>query len=55
MLVKKAEERGLQISQFREPDMNNALTAITLEPGDRSRRLCRGLGLALPETESMSA
>jgi len=46
-LAERARERGVQYAPFREPDAGNTLTAIALEPGPRTRRLCRGLRLAL--------
>lgn len=42
-LVHKAEARGLRFSIFREPDMNNALTAVAFEPA--AKQLCRPLSL----------
>lgn len=44
-LVDKASRRGILVSLFREPDRNNELTAIALEP--KGRQLCRNLPLAL--------
>lgn len=46
-LADKADDLDLKLSVFREPDLGNALTAIALEPGPRSRKLCRNLPLAL--------
>ena len=46
-LADKADDLDLKLSLFREPDLGNALTAIALEPGPRSQRLCRNLPLAL--------
>jgi len=40
-----AEERGLRISAFEEPDLNDAVTALALEP--KARKLLRGLPRAL--------
>lgn len=51
-LIEKAHLRGITISIFREPDINNQVTAITMEPTDKSRRLCSGLPCALKEYES---
>lgn len=48
-LIKKAEEKGIKVSIFREPDINNAITAIALEPSDATRRMTSSLPLALKE------
>jgi len=45
MLIEKAEMRGIRYSIFREPDMDDALTAVVLEP--EAGRLCRNLPLTL--------
>lgn len=44
-LINRAERRGVRFSLFREPDRDDELTAIALEPA--ARRLCQGLPLAL--------
>ena len=46
-LADRADDLGLKLSLFREPDLGDALTAIALQPGPRSQRLCRNLPLAL--------
>ncbi len=46
-LNRKAMKRGLATTAFYEPDLNGSLTAIALEPGEQSRRLCRGLPLTI--------
>ena len=48
-LIKKAKERGIKVSVFREPDIDNEITAIALEPSDATRRLTSSLPLALKE------
>jgi len=48
-LIKKAKEKDIKMSIFREPDINNAITAITLEPSDATRKLTSSLPLALKE------
>lgn len=45
-LADKADDQDLRLSSFREPDLDNAMTALALEPGLVSRRLCRNLPLA---------
>ena len=51
-LIEKAHSRRIVISLFREPDIDNQITAIAMEPSDESRRLCRGIPCALKEIES---
>ena len=46
-LIEKAERRGITYAVFREPYLENRVTAVALEPGDTGRRLCSGLPLAL--------
>lgn len=46
-VLRLAGERGIRVSVFREPDLGDAVTALTLEPGDAARRLCRGFPPAL--------
>jgi hypothetical protein len=43
----RLDKKGIRYSQFREPDFDNQLTAIALEPGDNSRRATSSLPLAL--------
>lgn len=49
-LIEKAHSRGIAISIFREPDIDNQITAIAIEPSDDARRLCAGLRCALKES-----
>ncbi len=44
-LLKKALAKGYQVASFREPDRENELTAIALEP--RAKKMCQGISLAL--------
>lgn len=46
-LIEKGLQRDIRLSPFYEPDLDNCLTAIALEPGDASHRLCSGISLAL--------
>lgn len=46
-LVSKAVSRDVSLSMVLEPDLDNQLTAVVLEPGDASRRLCGSLPLAM--------
>lgn len=47
LLSQKAIDRGIKVSVFREPDINNEVTAITLEPSIESMKLCSSIPLAL--------
>ncbi len=44
-LIDKATIRGIKYTIFREPDINNEITAIAFEPCDASRRLTSGCPL----------
>jgi peptidyl-tRNA hydrolase len=46
-LLTIANERGIRSSGFKEPDIDDQLTAICLEPTEQARKLCRNLRLAL--------
>lgn len=46
-LLEKIQKHGLKCSVFREPDINNEITAIAVEPSEKSRKLCSNLPLAL--------
>jgi hypothetical protein len=46
-LLSRATSKGIRHFAFREPDLGYALTAIALEPGDETKRLCSSLPLAL--------
>lgn len=48
-LISKAQEKNIKFSVFREPDIDNQITAIALEPGNKSKKLCANLKLALKE------
>lgn len=38
---------GLKTVMFEEPDMNNSLTAICIEPGNKTKKICSNLKLAM--------
>lgn len=42
----RAKDEGVKASGFQEPDLDDAITAVALEPGAMSRRLTRSLPLA---------
>jgi len=46
-MIEKGLQRGIRLSPFYEPDLDDALTAVAFEPGDASYRLCSGIPLAL--------
>lgn len=48
-LAREAEKNDIRYSIFREPDIENAITAIALEPGKRTKRLCGRFPLALKD------
>ncbi len=48
-LCERAEKKGVCYTVFREPDLDNQLTAIALEPGIPSKKLCSSYALALKE------
>ena len=45
-LCDKSKEHNLRFSKFEEPDLNNSLTAICLEPGAITKKLVSNLKLA---------
>jgi len=44
--LQKAQSKGIASTAFTEPDIQNSLTAIALEPCDATRRLVSNLPLA---------
>lgn len=46
-LIFKANLRDIKISIFREPDIDNEITAVAFEPSEASRKLLSNLPLAL--------
>ena len=51
-LSTKLSCENINFSSFTEPDINNQVTAICIEPCDRSRRICSNFPLALKEFNS---
>lgn len=45
-LIMKAESRGVKHAIFKEPDQDDAITAVILEPGLDSRKLSSNIKLA---------
>ena len=48
-LIRKLTESNIRYSIFIEPDINNQVTAITIEPGEASSKLCSSIPLALKQ------
>lgn len=46
-IIEQAAKNDIQCSVFREPDIENQITAIALAPGPKSKKLCSRLPLAL--------
>lgn len=46
-LIERAVAQDIKLSVFREPDVDNEVTAIALEPGAKTKKLCSNLKLAL--------
>jgi peptidyl-tRNA hydrolase len=53
-LTAKAALRGISHSLWIEPDLGNQATALALEPGEASRRLCGNLSLALRDRQAVA-
>lgn len=49
MLIKKCLDAQLELTIFREPDLNNDITSICIEPSDTTQRLTSHIPLALKE------
>ncbi len=47
ILLEKCILQNIKHSVFREPDYDNALTAVVLEPGDKSKKITSSFPLAL--------
>lgn len=48
-LIAKLEKSKVKYSIFREPDINNQITAIAIEPSDQTRRLTSSIPKMLRE------
>lgn len=48
-LICRAKDNDIRVSIFREPDVDNQITAIALEPGNKSKELTAKLKLALKD------
>ncbi len=54
-LAEKAEQKGIKVMRFFEPDLNNQLTAICLEPTEASRKFTSSIPLMLREKKLAEA
>jgi len=45
--IDRANAQGIKYATFKEPDLDNQVTAMVLEPGKHSKKLCAKLPLAL--------
>jgi peptidyl-tRNA hydrolase len=48
-LAQKLSDNGVNYVTFREPDVNNQVTALCIEPSNVVRKLCSNFPLALKE------
>lgn len=48
-LISKAQSKNIKYSAFTEPDLNDSLTSIVLEPCEESSKMCSSLQLAFKE------
>jgi hypothetical protein len=48
-LIEQATLHDIRFSVFREPDIDNQITAIALSPHPKSKKICSNLKLALKE------
>lgn len=48
-IIEKSTSQNIKFSLFREPDLDNQITAIALAPGPESKKICSQLPLALKE------
>jgi len=53
-LISKLAQRGIKYSIFIEPDIDNQVTSIAIEPSEASFKLCSSIPLALREYNTPS-
>ncbi len=51
--IEKIKSMGIRHSVFIEPDLNNEITAIALEPTERSHKVCSNLPLMFKEYKKL--
>lgn len=52
-LIDRAKSENIQISVFTEPDINNEITAIALEPCIKAKKLTSGIPLMRKEVSNV--
>jgi hypothetical protein len=52
-IIEKLQKNHINYSIFREPDLDNQITAIAVEPSDKSRRILSCYPLMLKEYKSI--
>jgi len=48
-LISVLHQHSVKYSIFNEPDIDNQVTAIAIEPSEQCRKICKNLPLALKE------
>lgn len=46
-IIEKSIMEDIKFSIFRESDMNDQITAVAIEPGSKSKKMCASFKLAL--------
>lgn len=46
-LIDKCKSKNIECCEFREPDLDNSLTSICIEPSGKTKKICYNLKLAL--------
>lgn len=50
-VIDKLKSKNIKYSLFKEPDFNNELTSIAIEPGSKSKKFCFNFKLGLRSNE----
>lgn len=50
-LIIKCQAKGIKVSVFTEPDINNQITSIAIEPCDEARRLVSSIPRAMRDLD----
>ena len=51
-LIRKLNEKGIKYSIFLEPDIDNQVTSVSIEPSEEAHHVCKRLPLALKEYDN---